>query len=432
MESIGVKQFRRIVTTRKANSLLLAFTLTIAFVGGLFVTPAAHAQTFSVIHTFAGTDGNSPYAGVSIRGGNLFGTTAFGGGNNGVVYEISRSGSNWLEYPISYLGGGYHPTSRALFGPDGHLFSTTVLGGNSGDGLVFNLTPPASVCKTAQCFWRENDLYSFEGGPLDGENPASGDLIWDQQGNIFGTTKSGGQTNSGTVYELMPSGNGYTEKVLYGFPAIVDGAGPNGVVMDSNGNLFGAAESGGLQDCPEQQDCGVIFELTNVPGVGWQEKVLYAFTGGSDGGTPYGGVIVDAAGNLYGTTPKLGDGGAGTIFELSPSGDTWTYKVLYSFSGVQGCGSWASLTMDVAGNLYGTTDCTGAYQRGSVFKLANTQNGWQYTSLYDFTGGADGGFTTSNVTIDTDGSLYGTSTNGGSFQGTCAGQGCGTVWMVKP
>ena len=189
----------------------------------------------------------------------------------------------------------------------------------------------------------------------------------------------------GTVYELTPSGNGYTESVLYSFSG-PDGASPYaGLVFDNKGNLFGTTYRGG------SNDAGTVFELTYVPGVGWTEHVLYNFQNASDGEYPFGGLIFDSAGNLYGTTIDGGSGGGGTVFELSPSGDTWTFKLLYSFSGQGDCGPGATLTMDGAGNLYGTTYCDGIYNNGSVFKLSNTQNGWVYTSLHDFTGGTDGG-----------------------------------------
>ncbi len=363
----------------------------------------------------------------------LYGTTAFGGNRDGVVYQVIHSGSSWFTNPISYLGSdGYMPMARAVFGPDGHLYSTTLQGGNDGNGELFDLIPPATLYKTARSFWTENILHSFAGQPTDGQYPGNGDLIWDPQGNIYGATETGGQYGSGSVYEMMPSGNGYTEQILYSFPFdLSDGAAPNGVIMDANGNLFGTAQTGGLQGCPDDQDCGLVFELTNIPGVGWQEKVLYRFTGGSDGGTPYGGLVLDAAGNLYGTTPQYGDGNAGTIFELSPSGDTWIYKVLYSFSGIQRCGPWAGLTMDATGNLYGATNCTGPYHSGEVFKLTNTPNGWVYSALYDFTGGTDGANAVGTVTIDTDGTLYGTASYAGNSQ--CdPPYGCGTVWMIRP
>ncbi len=134
---------------------------------------------------------------------------------------------------------------------------------------------------------------------------------------------------------------------------------------------------------------------------------------------------MDSFGNLYGATSDSGVSGGGTVFELSALGDTWTYKLLYSFSGSSGCGPFATLTMDAAGNLYGTTRCDGVNHFGSVFKLTNTGNGWIYHSLYDFTGRVDGGNPTGKVTIDTDGNLYGTATNGGSLD-------YGVVWMIKP
>ena len=172
--------------------------------------------------------------------------------------------------------------------------------------------------------------------------------------------------------------------------------------------------------------CGTVFELTYVPGIGWTEQVLYNFQNAGDGALPFGGLILDSSGNLYGSTRNGGSGGGGTVFELSPSGDTWTFKLLYSFSGVGiPCGPVATLSMDSAGNLYGTTQCDGIYNNGSVFKLSNTENGWVHTSLHDFTGGTDGGDPVSNVSIDTDGTLYGTASGGGDH-------GYGVVWMIKP
>lgn len=224
----------------------------------------------------------------------------------------------------------------------------------------------------------------------------------------------------------MPQGNGWTENLLYSF-AGPDGAYPvNGLVSDKGGNLFGTTGMGGANDA------GTIFELTYVVGVGWTERVLYSFQNGSDGARPHGALIFDGAGNLYGAASNGGDNSGGTIFELSPSGDTWTFKLLYSITGQTYCGPLATLSMDGAGNLYGTTFCGGAYDMGSVFELSNTENGWVYTSLHDFTGGADGGMRVySNVSIDIDGTLYGTTAFGGDL--SCAPpDGCGVVWMIKP
>ncbi len=284
-------------------------------------------------------------------------------------------------------------------------------------GSVFKLTSPVAICKTAACYWTVKDLHDFSSG-TDGSAP-DGDLIWDQQGNIYGTTIEGGTTGFGIVYELTPSGNGYTESVLYSFSG-PDGAYPiAGLVFDNNGNLFGTTESGG------SIGRGNVFELSYVVGIGWTQHVLYSFQNAGDGEEPLGGLIFDSAGNLYGTTLDGGSGGGGTVFELSPFGNTWTFKLLYSFSGGFRCGPGETLTTDGAGNLYGTTGCGGLYNEGSVFRLSNTEEGWVYTSLHDFTGGTDGALVDSNVSINTDGSLYGTASEGGDY-------GYGTVWMIKP
>lgn len=166
---------------------------------------------------------------------------------------------------------------------------------------------------------------------------------------------------------------------------------------------------------------------------GWTETVLYNFQNLGDGTSPYAGLAEDGAGNLYGTATDGGTGGGGTVFELSRVGNTWMFALLYSFSGQQGqlCGSYAPVSIDNSGSLYGTTFCDGANSFGNVFKLTNTRNGWQYLSVHDFTDGPDGAEPISNVTIDTDGTLYGTAQYGGNS--ACnAPYGCGVVWMIKP
>jgi len=378
--------------------------------------PAMHAQTFSVIHTFTGqSDGAFPFSGVTIRGNSLYGTEF---GNYSRVYQLTHSGSDWVLSTLSTLPKNPSPYARVVFGPDGHLYGTSWGGGPYSFGTVFKLTPPVGICRDAACYWTVNDVHDFGLG-TDGQGPYYGDVIWDQQGNMYGTTFYGGTFGNGTVYELTPSGNGYTESLLYSFSG-PDGANPcAGLVFDKKGNLFGTTGAGG------SNNFGTIFELTYVPGVGWTEHVLYNFQKISDGGYPEGGLIFDSAGNLYGTTPSGGSGGGGTVFELSPSGDTWTFKLLYSLSG-NGYGPLAPLSMDGAGNLYGTTSTGGIYNWGYVFKLSNTQNGWVFTSLHDFTGGADGKGSSNYVAIDIDGTLYGTTVMGGNPNGF------GVVWMIKP
>jgi uncharacterized repeat protein (TIGR03803 family) len=390
-----------------------------------FFVPAAHAQTFSVIHTFQGPEGRGPAAGVTLRGGILWGTTGGGGdGDFGTVYQLISNNNTWSLVDIVISAGS--PLDRAIFGPDGHLY--TAAGRWSAFGSVVNLTPPLAVCKTAKCFWTENDLYDFQASPSDGAIPSYGDLTWDQQGNIYGTTQYGGSNNTGVVYQLkppVPPSKTWTESVILDFTG-PDGFFPfNGVILDSSGNLLGTAKGGGAYGC------GVVYKLTPY-GNGWSERNAYEFQCGDDGQNPIGGLVSDSSGNLYGTTSAGGSGGGGTVFELRPSGDSYTFKLLYSFSGQEGWGPWASLTMDAGGSLYGTTYRGGA-GAGSVFKLTNTQNGWAYASLHDFAGGSEGYQLISNVTIDANGNLYGTAEAGGTWQGGCAvNGGCGVVWMIKP
>ncbi len=398
--------------------------LAIAFLLAVVATQPAQAQTFNVLHTFTGgQDGAIPVAGLTMdRAGNLYGTSFRGGAAGfGTVYQLKPKPSGWVFNVLySFAGGsdGANPSSGVIFGPDGALYGTTYRGG-AGYGTVFRLRPPATFCRAVSCPWGEAVLYRFEAG-ADGANP-EGDLIFDRAGNIYGTTNDGGGSdNAGTVYELTPSGGDWRESVLHSFSFnLPDGAYPqSGVILDSAGNLYGTLPAGGF-GAP-----GTVFELTYVAGFGWTESILYSFQGGSDGGIPYAGLIFDSSGNLYGATSSYGTGGGGTVFELTPSGSNWTYTVLYSFTG--GSGPWDSLVMDQNGNLYGTTFGGGANSLGSVFKLTPTpQPPWTYTSLHDFTNGSDGAHPFSNVVFDTSGNLYGTASSGAQY-------GYGVVWEITP
>ena len=422
-------QFSDLLSRRVAGSLVLVWL--VAIIGGpTILAGTAGAQTFSVIHAFNGVNGAVPSAGVTLRGGVLYGTTLclpYCGGE-GTVYQITPVGSNWYFTPLFFFSGpnGNEPEARVVFGPDNRLYGTTTLGGAQDYGVVFSLTPLTTICKTANCFSVEKVLHQFTGSP-DGEGPVNGDLIWDAMGNIYGTTSAGGSSNLGTVFQMTKSGNDWTEAPIYSFTG-PDGLGPvGGVILDSNGNLFGTTAEGGLYGD------GTVFELTYNINSGWTETVLYSFQKQSDGWFPYASLVKDSAGNLYGTTSDAGPGGGGTVFELSPMGNSWAFTLLYNFTGQQGmqCGQRAALSLDSSGSLYGTTTCDGANNLGNVFKLTNTQNGWEYTSLHDFTGGPDGWGPVSNVTIDTDGTLYGTAAVGGDS--SCnPPHGCGTVWMIKP
>jgi uncharacterized repeat protein (TIGR03803 family) len=306
---------------------------------------------------------------------------------------------------------------------------------------VFNLRPPPKACPNTVCPWTETVLHRFTGGS-DGSIPGFGDLIFDRSGNIYGTTTGGGPNFSGTVFELTPSHGGWTENVLYNFTGVEgDGAGPySGLVFDQTGNLYGTTAYGGNIDaCIGGLGCGTVFELT-LSGSGWTENILYTFQGGNDGGWPAGGLIFDQAANLYGDTTSFGGGecgwGNGTVFMMSYLNGQWSFSALADFAdalirkpaisaqpGPGNCGPYASLVLDAAGNLYGTTTSDGAYGRGSVLELTNL--GWTLTSLHDFAGGSDGAYPISNVIFDAGHNLYGTADEAGIY-------GYGVVWEITP
>jgi uncharacterized repeat protein (TIGR03803 family) len=306
--------------------------------------------------------------------------------------------------------------------------------------VVFGFLAAASAAFAASS---EKVLYSFcpaGGNCADGAYPNSG-VISDSAGNLYGTNLAGSGeycvsygVQCGTVFELISSNGKWTEKVLYSFCSASncnDGDGPiGGLIFDKAGNLYGTTESGGT--C---YSAGTVFELTRHNGK-WTEKVLHSFCpDSSDGSTPYTGLVLDGKGNLYGTTFYGGTGtgcsiGCGTVFGLMRSGGKWTEKVLHNFNndGKDGYTPVASLAVDTAGNLYGTTAYGGAYNDGTVFELRNVNGKWTERVLHSFNGG-DGANPEANVVFDNDGELYGTTENGGD---SGCGGGCGTVFQLVP
>jgi len=419
-------------------------TLTLMLLAAL--THLAQAQTYSVIYNFTGgQDGATPLAGVSLdRAGNLYGTTSGGGFTGGrcsgpglhgcgTVYDLKHTNSTWLFNPLYTFQGQYSdgaaPHDRVVFGPNGSLYGTTAFGGPAdedcaglGCGTVFNLRPSAVACKTALCPWTENVLFFFNASLGQGGNPLYGDVVFDPAGNIYGTLFDR-IPSFGMVFGLIPSNGNWSLDYVYPFPADGnEGDSPtSSVIFDPAGDLYGTTSRGGPPG-GYTGGYGIIYELT-PSGSGWAEQILYLFQNGSDGAYAEGGAIRDQAGNLYGTTQEGGAGGGGTVWELSPSGGGWTLTTLYSFTGA--LGSFASLTMDAAGNLYGTTNLDGAHGQGNIFKLTNSGGNWSYTSLHDFTGGSDGGKPYGQVTLDANGNIYGTAANGGAT-------GNGVVWKITP
>jgi uncharacterized repeat protein (TIGR03803 family) len=275
----------------------------------------------------------------------------------------------------------------------GNLYGTAAFGGAGGQGVVYKLDASGN----------ETVLYAFPGTAA-GQYPYNAGVIFGSDCHLYGTTFYGGKKGHGVVYELDRDGN---EKVLYNFSLLTAngyGQPTGGVIRDSKGNLYGTTFIGQAE---VGYGNGVVYKVDTAG----HSTVLHNFTGGADGGDPYGGVIRDAKGNLYGTTNGGGASGAGVVFKVDTSGNE---TVLYSFTGgVDGGYPLAGVILDSKGNLYGTTNGGGASGAGVVFKVDTSGN---ETALYSFTGGADGGYPLAGVIRDSKGNLYGT-TNGGGASG---------------
>ena len=427
-----------------------------------------------VLYSFqGGTDGATPAGGVVFdQHGNLYGTTLDGGSSScpspqqcGTVYQLAppaQQAGAWTEIVLYIFKGhdqndGASPEGGLIIDNAGNLYGTTGYGGSGpcillgtavGCGTVFELSPPAKQGDP----WKETVLYSFQGSK-DGYVPF-GDLVFDKLGNLYGATLYGGGLGydqcdkfygyCGTIFRLTPpktKGGKWTEKVLHSFAGGTDGANPNGgLIFDSKGAIYGTTPVGGNQLCNFGQGdigCGVVFEL-GPPGTksaAWAEQILHRFTDRNDGAAPNGNLILDAKGQIYGTTGGGGDGnGFGVVFRLSPRLGRWEDTTLYSFQGrSDGRGPAAPITFDRIGDLYGTANAGGSYSGGTFFRLKEQRtkrNEWTFALLYSFMGPPDAEFPASPLIFDRTGNLCGTTSNGGNGQ-KCQG-GCGTVFSVGP
>jgi uncharacterized repeat protein (TIGR03803 family) len=382
-------------------------------------TPSARAQTYgeSLLHSFKGApDGASPAAGlIRDAAGNLYGTTLLGGdpsctqwqGNLcGVVFKIANTGTEKVLYRFTGTPDAASPLAGVVRDAAGNLYGTAWAGGVSGGcGAVYKVSKG-----------KETVLHSF--GATDGCQPDAA-LIRDKAGNLYGTTGGGGPSGYGTVFKLDTSG---TETVLHFFGGPPDGESPfAGLVRDAKGNFYGTTINGGI-------GYGTVYEVF----ANGTEKVLYSFTGGVDGGYPYGGLVRDPKGNLYGTTEYGGPGsgtceggdfpaGCGVLFKVDTSGNE---SVIYSFTGTpDGFYPLGGLVRDAAGNLYGTTLMGGKLGFGTVFKVR--QNGKRIL-LHSFRGGTkDGANPYGGVIRDAAGNFYGTTYAGGRSNN-------GTVFKLTP
>jgi uncharacterized repeat protein (TIGR03803 family) len=433
-QTVSLRKFRFKVSSH-VSVVAVVFALT------LLTTHAMQAQTFSVIYNLTGgTDGEYPDAGVTVGpSGALYGTAVFGGtGGAGTVFKLSQVNSSWVFSPLyEFTGGsdGARPAGGVVIGPNGALYGTTQYGGyigggcftDGGCGVAYELRPPATFCRSVLCYWNETVLRTFTGTGDDGAYPGYENLAFDQAGDIYGTTIKGGAYGGGTVFELTPSGGGWTESTLHSFGGRSDGEFLyGGVVLDTAGNVYGTTGYGGTGEC--EDNCGTVYQLMPSNG-GWVENVLVNF-GGTDGSYPYGGLIIDQSGSLYGTTTSGGPPGCqgfgcGVVYKLAPSDGGFTYSALYSFSSY--CFSLGGLAMDAAGNVFGVCNTGGAHGDGWIFELMNCSQACSLVDLHDFSG-SDGLNPYGGPALDANGNLYGTTVYGGT--GACDG-GCGVVWKIS-
>jgi uncharacterized repeat protein (TIGR03803 family) len=390
-----------------------------------------------VLHTFKGTDGGGPDAGVIFDdAGNLYGTLQGGSGSHifGAVFELMPDGNGkWSRKVLHVFNNkdGWQPIGGVIRDASGKLYGTTSLGGSANDGVVFELTPGANGK------WTEKVIHNFSGA--DGYYPMT-NLLFDTAGNLYGTTETGGTATAcpngcGVVFELSPGSKGkWTEKVLHDFGKGDDGRNPFGLIFDTSGNLYGTTYFGGTHNS------GTVFELLPGKNGKWAERLLHSFGQGTDGSKPEASLIFDPSGNLYGTTLSGGINGDGAVVELMPQKNgQWTHKVLHSFNndGKDGRFPQGALIFDRAGNLYGTTPyggsgsgCTNQFGLcGTVFELTPEANGkWTEKILHNFVGnGSDGVGPYAGLIFDSAGNLYSTTFAGGAGLGLY-----GTVFEIIP
>jgi uncharacterized repeat protein (TIGR03803 family) len=394
----------------------------------LALSCAAQAQTFTLLHTFNGKNGDGPEGVLTLdAAGNIYGTTAGGGTGKcsqfgcGTGFMLNKAGKQEGVYSFGGMNG-YGPVAGLLRDAMGNFFGTTVYGGDTNCDPPYGCGTVLKVSKTA----KETVLHKFT-GPPDGWFPESL-LVEDAEGDIYGTTYLGGSGGNGAVFKIDATGK---ETILYNFIGGPDGCFPGpGVVLDSIGNLYGVTSLGGVGFC--NSGYGVVFKIDTTG----NETVLHAF-GGGDGANPDSVLLFDSKGNLYGTTENGGNSecggtGCGVVFELLPQqGGSWSEATLYQFCSLLGCldgeePGIGPLVRDSAGNIYGTTYFGGAQGDGVVFEL---DAAGKETVLHSFTAGADGANPVAGLAIDVSGDLYGTAKNGGA---TCyVSYTCGVVFKIE-
>jgi uncharacterized repeat protein (TIGR03803 family) len=412
----------------KTKGLLIVFA---AVFGLLTVTaPLFAASTENVLYSFCTLsnclNGEDPSAGLIFdASGILYGTTSEGGAyGEGAVFQLVLANGTWNEtvlYSFCQLANcadGDYPIAGVIFDAAGNLYGTTSEGGAYGNGTVFQLALKDGT-------WNETVLYDFcsTNNCTDGSTPKAG-LISDRAGNLYGTTYEGGIVgcSCGTVFQLVHTNGVWKRRTLHSFNA-KDGYHPTaGLIFDTLGNLYGTTFGGGATGY------GTVFQLALITNGHWKENVLHNFeSNGKDGFLPNAGLIFDGTGILYGTTFGGGNHGYGTIFELTLTNGSWKERPLHSFNenGSDGYYPEAGLILDSAGNLYGTTFAGGPNGFGTLFQLTLIDGRWKEKPVWSFGKSTDGKYPYAGLISDAAGNFYGTTTEGGDYSG-------GTVFEVAP
>lgn len=369
------------------------------------------ASTTKVIYSFAGT-ADGEYTDTELvrdSAGNLYGSSVRGGlSGGGTVFQVTPAGVHTVLYNFTGGADGGEPYKGVTLDAQGNLYGTAVTGGGGscegGCGVVFELTNSGGV-------WTQTVIHSFTGS--DGSGPGSPVAV-DGHGNVYGTTPTGGAFGMGVVYRLSPNGTGgWNFHVIHTFTGGADGGGGSAGVLliAAAGNLYGTCTVGGVNGL------GTVYEMALIQGK-WQFRTLYAFKDSPDGGMPYGGVVFDNQGNLYGTTYYAGTNDNGTVYKLTRSNGTWTESVLYRFKGgTDGSQPISGLVADAAGNFYGTTSAggSGSCGCGTIFKMTRgTTGNWTERVVYSFPGKPNAGNAYNGMVRDAAGNFFGATVHGGT------------------
>lgn len=405
---------------KSAVGVSFAHCLVLSLLSAL-VGNTTSAQSLTTLVSFNWSNGARPYYGslTADANGDLFGTTETGGANGfGTVFEIAKTASGYATAPatlVSFSGtDGEYPLSGLVSDANGNLFGTTSSGGAYGYGTVFEIVQSGTGYDSTP-----TTLVSFDN--QDGASPQSS-LIIDSKGNLFGTTFAGGAAGVGTVFEIANTTGTYatTPTTLVSFGGDNGSEPGSGLVIDSNGNLFGTTQAGGMYGD------GTVFEVANTASGYDSAPIILVSFNGLDGANPHSGLIIDSNGNLFGTTNAGGEYSFGAVFEIVDSGGVYsnTPTTLVSFDDNNGAYPVASLIADANGNLFGTTTGSGASGSGTIFEIANTASGYSATptTLISFNG-TDGAVPYSGLIADANGNLFGTTLVGGD-------SGNGTVYEV--